>query len=680
MFKCRFQRMFLKELTESGYTEKELLEAIAADKIRPVDAVRPSAPAAPATVVAPSSSPTSRDADATVPAASQNQVATHAKAASARPADAPLPAQLPHSASALAGSTQAVHAAAATSAALRPFPDALAPQTASSFDDSITAGSLPPLSHIPPFTPIVGTGTIPNGYDLDAGLGSLAVGNSTLGGMNGFAQGSQFDALYSGPAGSSKMLKAPESYRDDMRRHEDLQHQQQHQQHFARRPFQGDPHDSASAPLDPFALQFDSFNFTPAAPAPLQGFASSSVSALPAFSNMDASGFSSSNSRPAYSSQSQFSMEQGMGYAQARPSPALYQQHDHMPPLQKQQQMSHVLPLHQQRPGMHGLQHQQHHQHHQQHQHPHHQQHQHQHVSMMPIQQQHNQHAILMPPLQQHQQQRPSMLSLQPSIQQHHPSIGSSSPTQAAHVWLAQHFSIDRFFQRGPQYHMWSVFGEPLRPLNYQQALQVQNFCADALRPLAMPFAEDAVMIVRALPQEQSAQANDECVDLVSRLLAGAISNNIQRGGGLFEVDVSEFRGTVAQLCSHLQKRWGIGHHHIQQQQQQHRQLHQQHQHLPLFNSMHQTGQHRLQQPPQPSHHSHLHQPSTPHMNVWPPGQERSGNAVVGGLLQDSEIEAKMFEETMSHLPWIQDIYSADDDSLAADRIWGSGPVGSSFQ
>ena len=188
---------------------------------------RPALPSALAPVVAPSSLPTSRDADATVPAASQNQVAAHAKAASARPADAPLPALLPHSASALAGSTQAVHAAAATSATLRPFTDALAPQTASSFDDSITAGSLPPLSHIPPFTPIVGTGTIPNGYDLDAGLGSLAVGNSTLGGMNGFAQGSQFDALYSGPAGSSKMLKTPESYREDMRRHEDMQHQQQ---------------------------------------------------------------------------------------------------------------------------------------------------------------------------------------------------------------------------------------------------------------------------------------------------------------------------------------------------------------------------------------------------------------------------------------------------------------------
>jgi hypothetical protein len=39
-----------------------------------------------------------------------------------------------------------------------------------------------------------------------------------------------------------------------------------------------------------------------------------------------------------------------------------------------------------------------------------------------------------------------------------------------------------------------------------------------------------------------------------------------------------------------------------------------------------------------------------------------------------------MFEETMSHLPWIQDIYSADDDSLAADRIWGGAAVGSSFK
>jgi hypothetical protein len=41
-----------------------------------------------------------------------------------------------------------------------------------------------------------------------------------------------------------------------------------------------------------------------------------------------------------------------------------------------------------------------------------------------------------------------------------------------------------------------------------------------------------------------------------------------------------------------------------------------------------------------------------------------------------------MFEETMSHLslPWIQDIYSADDDSLAADRIWGGAVVGASFK
>ncbi len=48
--------------------------------------------------------------------------------------------------------------------------------------------------------------------------------------------------------------------------------------------------------------------------------------------------------------------------------------------------------------------------------------------------------------------------------------------------------------------------------------------------------------------------------------------------------------------------------------------------------------------------------------------------------MQDSEIEAKMFEETMSHLPWIQDIYSADDDALSADRIWGGAALGSSFK
>ena len=37
VFKCRFQRQFLKELTDSGYAEKDLLEAVAAEKSRPAD-------------------------------------------------------------------------------------------------------------------------------------------------------------------------------------------------------------------------------------------------------------------------------------------------------------------------------------------------------------------------------------------------------------------------------------------------------------------------------------------------------------------------------------------------------------------------------------------------------------------------------------------------------------------
>jgi hypothetical protein len=274
------------------------------------------------------------------------------------------------------------------------------------------------------------------------------------------------------------------------------------------------------------------------------------------------------------------------------------------------------------------------------------------------------------------------MLSLQTPIQQHH--AGPSSPTDTAHRWLTQNFSIDRFFQRGPQYHLWNVLGDPLRPINYQQALQVQSYYVDALRPFAVPFAEDVIMTLRSLSQEQSVQANEECIDLVSRLLAGAIVNSVSKGGGLYDADVSEFRGSVGVLCSYLQKRWAHGHHHlVQQQQQQHRQLqHHQQQHIPLFNSMHppiqQSHQHRLpQQPlqPQNTHHSHIHQPSASHPGLWTTAQERAGH----GSLQDSEIEAKMFEETMSNLTWMQDIYSADDDSLAADRIWG-GPVGSSFK
>ena len=77
---------------------------------------------------------------------------------------------------------------------------------------------------------------------------------------------------------------------------------------------------------------------------------------------------------------------------------------------------------------------------------------------------------------------------------------------------------------------MWSVLGEPLRPFNYQQALQVQNFCADALRPLVLPFAEDVVMATRAVPQEQSGPANEECVDLVSSGVAEAAHTLLKRG------------------------------------------------------------------------------------------------------------------------------------------------------
>jgi hypothetical protein len=94
--------------------------------------------------------------------------------------------------------------------------------------------------------------------------------------------------------------------------------------------------------------------------------------------------------------------------------------------------------------------------------------------------------------------------------------------------------------------------------------------------------------------------------------------------------------------------------------------------------------QQRLQQLPQQTQgslHSNLHPPPSTHVNLWSSGQERAGSVGgLGGVLQDSEIEAKMFEETMSHLPWIQDIYAADDDALAADRIWGGAAVGLSFK
>ena len=48
------------------------------------------------------------------------------------------------------------------------------------------------------------------------------------------------------------------------------------------------------------------------------------------------------------------------------------------------------------------------------------------------------------------------------------------------------------------------------------------------------------------------------------------------------------------------------------------------------------------------------------------------------GALQDSEIEAKMFDETLSALPWISDIYAGEDDALGVDRMWGGGGVPSS--
>ncbi len=37
------------------------------------------------------------------------------------------------------------------------------------------------------------------------------------------------------------------------------------------------------------------------------------------------------------------------------------------------------------------------------------------------------------------------------------------------------------------------------------------------------------------------------------------------------------------------------------------------------------------------------------------------------GALQDSEIEAKMFDETLSALPWISDIYAGEEEG------WGGG-------